>query len=82
MRKIQKTYMLEPAGSHGVWGLDDFQHLPYYFGASQLIGNNLNILPKSIHDRSVVTNNTDNYLYLSSINFILEVTFKLSPCYL
>jgi hypothetical protein len=72
MRRLQKQYMLEPAGSHGVWGLDDYHCLPFYFGSAQLIGQH-EILPESVHDDTVLQANHKEYLYLDAIKFIKEV---------
>ena len=77
MRKIQLTYMLEPAGSHGVniiqvWGLDDYCFLPFLFGASQLKDHD-SILPGSITNDSIVNKYYSDYLYLDAIKFIKDV---------
>ena len=68
-RHLQTIYWLEPAGSHGVWCLDDYQLLPFVFGAAQLIDNE-EIPPSSITNNEIVNKYSSDYMYLEAIKFI------------
>jgi serine/threonine-protein phosphatase 2A activator len=72
MRRIQRTYMLEPAGSHGVWSLDDYQALPFVFGSAQLLSHK-HITPKSIRQSEIVDNFCQEYIYFACVKFVLEM---------
>ncbi|CAN6601416.1 serine/threonine-protein phosphatase 2A activator 2 [Trichomonascus vanleenenianus] len=72
IRKVQTMYWLEPAGSHGVWGLDDYHFLPFMFGSAQL-STHKHLRPVSIHDTDILDMYADKYMYLSCIKFINSV---------
>ncbi|KAJ3112604.1 Serine/threonine-protein phosphatase 2A activator 2 [Phlyctochytrium bullatum] len=72
MRSLQFSYWLEPAGSHGVWGLDDYHFLPFMFGSSQLHDHKY-LRPKCVHDKDIIEEFSKDYMYLACIKFINSV---------
>lgn len=82
VRRLQVRYGMEPAGSRGVWCLDDHQFIPFIWGGHQLVGH-ARITPNDVLDADVVAANAADYLYLCCIDHILRVKtgpfFEHSP---
>ncbi|KAF8561475.1 hypothetical protein P879_09317 [Paragonimus westermani] len=72
VRRLQIYYRMEPAGSHGVWCLDDFHFVPYIWGCRQLIGHD-QYGPSTISDQQIAAAEKDSYLLFSCIDYIYQV---------
>lgn len=72
VRRLQLVYKMEPAGSHGVWSLDDFQFVPFIWGSAQLNGHP-RIEPQHFVDHGVVENYGKQYMFLGCIDYICKV---------
>ncbi|KAI5642321.1 phosphotyrosyl phosphate activator (PTPA) protein domain-containing protein [Phthorimaea operculella] len=75
-RRLQKTYRMEPAGSHGVWSLDDYQFVPFIWGSSQLIDQPRIYPPAKFLEDDIIDKFSDEYIFLSCIKYIKEVKKK------
>lgn len=83
-RKLVLRYNLEPAGSHGVWGLDDHFYMPYVLGSAQLsYGADNGVNPSMFLDTRMVAELSNSNLFFGAINFILQTKkgnfFEHSP---
>ncbi|XP_015434276.1 PREDICTED: serine/threonine-protein phosphatase 2A activator-like isoform X2 [Dufourea novaeangliae] len=76
VRSLQLTYRMEPAGSHGVWSLDDYQFVPFVWGSAQLIGHP-RLEPRHFVDSDIVEAHSKQYMFLGCIEFISKV--KIGP---
>ncbi len=76
VRTFQRRYMLEPAGSHGVWSLDDYQFLPFLWGSAQLCRQTA-IASRQVLNVDAVKRLSSEYLYMAAIEYIY--TTKRGP---
>ncbi|CAF4915054.1 unnamed protein product [Pieris macdunnoughi] len=72
-RRLQQTYRMEPAGSHGVWSLDDYQFVPFIWGSSQLIDQPRIYPPAKFVEEDIIEKYSNDYIFLSCIKYIKEV---------
>lgn len=85
VKSLILSYTLEPAGSHGVWGLDDHFHLSYFFGACQMISYN-DVFPslETLNAEFTRVDNLPNNVAILASNELGEFSNpndKISPLY-
>lgn len=71
-RKLQNAYRMEPAGSQGVWNLDDYQFVPFIWGAAQMKKGS-QVGPKSIPDYEIANMLADDFHLFACIKHISGV---------
>jgi serine/threonine-protein phosphatase 2A activator len=81
IRRLVETYTLEPAGTHGVWGLDDTSFLPFLLGSGQLRDIPTAPTTASIMQPDVVQAQKDKNLYFGAIAWINKVSISFESGY-
>eukprot|EP00088_Acartia_fossae_P000042 TRINITY_DN10010_c0_g2_i1.p1 TRINITY_DN10010_c0_g2~~TRINITY_DN10010_c0_g2_i1.p1 ORF type:complete len:433 (-),score=45.48 TRINITY_DN10010_c0_g2_i1:131-1429(-) len=71
-RHLQQSYRMEPAGSMGVWNLDDYQFVAFIFGAAQL-SKNSRVKPKSIPDPEIADLLKKDFHFYKCLAYIHQV---------
>jgi len=71
-RSLQTTYRMEPAGSMGVWNLDDYQFVSFIWGAAQLC-EKARIKPKSISDPEMAEMLCKENHFFACLSYIHQV---------
>ncbi|XP_030555801.1 serine/threonine-protein phosphatase 2A activator [Drosophila novamexicana] len=71
-RQLQRTYNMEPAGSQGVWSLDDFQFVPFIWGSAQLAVKSP-FDPAKFVDEQIINDFKEQYMFISCIDYICQV---------
>ncbi|XP_062551514.1 serine/threonine-protein phosphatase 2A activator isoform X2 [Armigeres subalbatus] len=72
VRKLQVTYRMEPAGSHGVWSLDDFQFVPFIWGSAQLAVKSP-IEPAQFVEDNIIDVYRKEFMFVGCIDYIRQV---------
>ncbi|KAK6457437.1 Phosphotyrosyl phosphatase activator [Scheffersomyces xylosifermentans] len=72
-RRLIIDYNLEPAGSRGVWGLDDHFHLIYILGAAQFNDDKSAPPVQQVLSSQVINSHKTSNLYVNAIAFIYRI---------